>query len=55
MDHMRIWGTEPSSVNLGQRSLKYENDAKKCQNKVQPKKDGVINPQYNNFNESKIR
>ena len=31
---MRISGTESSSVILSQRSLKYENDAKKSQNKV---------------------
>ena len=50
MEHMRISGNVPSSVILSQRSLKYENDATKCQSKVQPKKDGVINPQHNNFN-----
>ena len=28
-------------------------DAKRVQNKVKPKRDGVINPQYYNFNEFK--
>ena len=35
MDHMRISGTEPSSVK--QSSLKYEKWCQKCQNNVTPK------------------
>ena len=50
---MRILGNEPSSVILSQikwfKKLKIY--AQKCQNKVKPKRDGVINPQYYNFNE----
>ena len=53
MDHIRISGTEPSSVILilvKQSSLKNE----KCQivpKHCNAKRDGVINPQYYNFNE----
>ena len=39
MDHMRISGTEPSSVILSQRKLfkKLDMYAQKCQNKIKPK------------------
>ena len=39
MDHMRISGTEPSSVILSQTQsfIKVKSDAKKCQNKVKQK------------------
>ena len=37
MDHMRISGTEPSSVILSQAKLKMlKSDAPKCQNKLKP-------------------
>ena len=48
---MRISGTEPSSVILSQSSLKYEKWCQKCQKQGTAKRDGVINPQYYNFNE----
>ena len=46
MDHMRISGTEPSSVIPSQTKYfeKVKSDAKKCQNKVKPKGNSVINP-----------
>ena len=39
MDHMRISGTEPSSVILSQtkKFQKLKIDAQKCQNKLKPK------------------
>ena len=40
MDHMRISGTEPSSVILNQTKNKVQNmrsDTKRCQKKVKPK------------------
>ena len=39
MDHMRISGTEPSSVILSQRKLskKLKSDTQKCLNKLKPK------------------
>ena len=51
MDHMRISGTEPSSVILSQSSLKYEKWCQKVPKQGKAKRDGVINPQYFNFNE----
>ena len=51
MDHMRISVTEPSSVILSQaKKFKSWNVmSEKCQIKLKPKRDGVINPQNNNF------
>ena len=46
MDHMRISGTEPSSVIL--RQTKMKGDAKKV---PKAKRDGVISPQNYNFNQ----
>ena len=51
MDHMRISGTEPSSVILSQSSLKYEKGCQKVPKQGKAKRDGIINPQYNKFNE----
>ena len=50
---MRISGTEPSSVILSHRKWikKLKIYAQKCQNKVKPKGDGVINPQNYNLYE----
>ena len=52
MDHMRISGTEPSSVILSQtKYLKnVKNDAQKLPKQAKAKRDGVINPQHYNFN-----
>ena len=46
MDHMRISGTEPSSVILSQTKLftKVKSDAPKVSNHTESKWDGVINP-----------
>ena len=43
MDHMRISGTEPSSLILSQSSLKYEEWCQKVQKQGKAKRDGVIN------------
>ena len=47
MDHMRIPGTEPSSVILGQTKYMYLKRLKvmpkKCRNKLKPK--GIFDPQ----------
>ena len=46
MDHMRMSGTEPSSVIIRQRK-KFEmlkRDDQKCQKQDEAKSDGVINP-----------
>ena len=47
MDHMRISGTEPSSVILSQtRKLKkLTSDDQKLPKQAEAKRDGVINPQ----------
>ena len=50
---MRISGTEPSSVILSQTKL-FKKVVKWCRNKpkqAEAKRDGVINPQNNNFNQ----
>ena len=47
MDHMRISGTEPSSVILIQKVYvisKYERDVQKVPKQAEAKRDGVINP-----------
>ena len=52
MDHMRISGTEPSSVILSQ-NMKFKNmnsDDPKVPNQAEAKRDGVTNPQNYNFN-----
>ena len=47
MDHMRILGTEPSSVILSQTwSIKCW----KVSKQAEAKRDGVINPENYNFN-----
>ena len=53
MDHMRISGTEPSSVILSQRKWfkKDENICRKVPTQGKAKRDGVINPQNYNLNE----
>ena len=50
MDHMRISGTEPSSVILSQTKYfkKLKNDAQKLPKQAKVKRDGVINPPKNN-------
>ena len=52
MDHMRISGTEPSSVILSQTKYfkKMKSDASKVPKQAQAIRDGVINPQNYNFN-----
>ena len=53
MDHMRISGTEPSSVILSQR-MKFEklkSDDPKVPKQAEAKRDGVINPQNYNFSQ----
>ena len=53
MDHMRISGTEPSSVILSQ-TMKFKNlksDDPKVPKQAKAKRDGVINPQNYNFNQ----
>ena len=47
MDHMRISGTEPSSVILSQtkKFKKLKSDAQKVSKQVKAKRDGVINPE----------
>ena len=52
MDHMRISGTEPSSVILSQAMWiqKLKMISRKCQKQAESKRDGVINPQNYNFN-----
>ena len=49
MDHMRISGTEPSSVILSETKL--ESDVPKVPKLDEVKRDGVINPQNYNFNQ----
>ena len=50
MDHMRISGTEASSVILSQTKSfkKFKRDAQKVSKHAKAKRDGVINPQ--NYN-----
>ena len=51
---MRILGTEPSSVILGQtkKFKKLKSDTQKCLNKLKPKgMVHIINPQNYNFNQ----
>ena len=52
MDHMRIMGTEPSSVILSQRK-QLKSDSPKVPNQANTKRDGVINPQNYNFSQFK--
>ena len=51
MDHMRISGTEPSSVILSKTKLfkKLKSGAPKVSNQALAKWDNVINPHYYNF------
>ena len=51
IDHMRISGTEPSSVILSQRKWlkKLTKNAPKVPKQAKAKRDGVINPQNYNF------
>ena len=51
MDHMRISGTEPSSVILS-RTMKFQklkSDDPKVPKQAEAKRDGVINPKIYNF------
>ena len=51
MYHMRISGTEPSSVILSQtmKLEKLKSDDPKVPKQAEAKRDGVINPQNYNF------
>ena len=52
MDHMRISGTEPSSMILSQKSsFKVEKWCPKVPKQAKAKRDGVINQQNYNFNQ----
>ena len=53
MDHMRISGTEPSSVILSQtmKFKKLKSDGRKLPKQAEAKSDGVINPQNYNFSQ----
>ena len=53
MDHMRISGTEPSSVILSQTKTfkKLKSVAPKVPKEAKAIRDGVINPQNYNFNQ----
>ena len=54
MDHMRISGTEPSSVILSQKGGTFKSwkvMSQKCQQQAEAKRDGVINPKNYNFNQ----
>ena len=53
MDHMRISGTEPSSVilSLTKYFKKLKSDAQKVSKQAKAKRDGVINPQNYNLNQ----
>ena len=54
MDHMRISGTEPSSVILSQTEFKkLKSDAQKVSKEAKAKRDGVINPQNLRNNKKK--
>ena len=52
MDHMRISGSEPSSVTLRKtlQFKKLKSDAPKVPKQAKAKRDGVINPQNYHFN-----
>ena len=54
MDHMRISGTEPSSVILSQtmKFKKLKSDDPKVPKQAKAKRDGVINPQNYNFKQN---
>ena len=51
---MRISGTEPSSVILSQtkKFKTLKSDAPKMPKQAEAKRDGVINPQNDNFNQT---
>ena len=53
MDHMRISGTESSSVILTQtiKFKKLKSDDLKVPKQAEAKRDGVINPQNYNFSQ----
>ena len=53
MDHMRISGTEPSSVILSQtmKFKKLKSYDRKLPKQAEVKRDGVINPQNYNFSQ----
>ena len=53
MDHKRISGTKPSSVILSQTKYfqKLQSDVTEVPKQGDAKRDGVINPQNNNFNQ----
>ena len=53
MDHMRISGTEPSSLILSQTEefQRLKIDAPKVPKQAEAKRDGVINPQNYNFSQ----
>ena len=53
IDHMRISGTETSSVILSQtmKFKKLTSDAPKVPKQAEDKRDGVLNPQNYNFNQ----
>ena len=53
MDHMRISGTEPSSVILSQTKLfkRVDKGCPKIPKQAEAKRDGVINPQNYYFNQ----
>ena len=53
MDHMRISGTEPSSVILSQtiKFKKLKSDDRKVPKQAEAKRDGVINPHNYNFSQ----
>ena len=53
MDHMRISGTEPSSVFLSQTcSIRsWKSNDKKVHKQAEAKRDGVLNPQNYSFNQ----
>ena len=50
MDHMRISGTEPSSVIHRQKSFqKLKRDVPSVRKQAEANRDGVMNPQNYNF------
>ena len=48
MDHMRMSGTEPSSIIISQTKLK--SDAQNMPKQAEANRDSIINPQNYNFN-----
>ena len=53
MDHMRISGTEPSSVILSQKIFStLKRDVPNMQKEAEAKREGVINPQNYNFQQA---